>query len=216
MKIETNDISIFDETTFIQHCDILAKKDRHLKGIIDTYNYPPLWKRKHGFETLIHIILEQQVSLASAKAALNRIKEKIGTVTPKKILLLTDAELKACYFSRQKIIYARHLAQAIINKQLNFKKLALAPDDEVRTELKKIKGIGDWTVDVYLMMVLQRTDLFPLGDIALVNSLKEVKSLPKHTSKDGLLLLAEKWKPYRTVAAFMLWHSYLCKRNRKY
>ncbi len=94
--------------------------------------------------------------------------------------------------------------------------MALAPDDEVRTELKKIKGIGDWTVDVYLMMVLQRTDLFPLGDIALVNSLKEVKNLPKHTSKEELLLLAEKWKPHRTIAAFILWHSYLSKRKRKY
>lgn len=209
-------ISIFDETNFKTHCNNLAKVDADLKLIINTHGHPPLWKRKHGFETLIHIILEQQVSLASAKAALNKLKEKIGAVTPQKILLLTDAELKDCYFSRQKIIYARHLAKAIISKQLNLKKLALAADDDIRTELKKIKGIGDWTVDVYLMMVLQRTDLFPLGDIALVNSFKEVKNLPKHTSKEELLLLAEKWKPYRTVAAFILWHSYLCKRNRKY
>ncbi len=214
MRVEKNDIGIFDETTFIQHCDSLAKKDKHLKLIIDTYSYPPLWKRKHGFETLIHIILEQQVSLASAKAALKKLKGKIGAVTPQKVLSLTDAELKACYFSRQKTVYARHLAQAIINKQLNLKKLSLANDDEVRTELKKIKGIGDWTVDVYLMMVLQRCDLFPLGDIALINSVKEVKGLPKHTSKEEILAIADKWKPHRTVAAFILWHSYLCKRRR--
>jgi DNA-3-methyladenine glycosylase II len=213
---EKSEISIFNETNFKNHCNSLAKNNADLKLIIDTHGYPPLWKRKHGFETLIHIILEQQVSLASAKAALNKLKEKIGTVTPQKVLSLTDAELKACYFSRQKIVYARHLAQAINKKQLNIKKLTIAPDDEVRTELKKIKGIGDWTVDVYLMMVLQRTDLFPLGDIALVNSLKETKNLPKHTTKEELLLLAEKWKPYRTVAAFILWHGYLCKRNRKY
>jgi len=209
-------ISLFDATNFKQHCKCLSKKDLHLKSILDTHGHPPLWKRKHGFETLIHIILEQQVSLASAKAALNKLKEKIGTVTPVKVLALTDAELKACYFSRQKIIYARHLAEAIINKQLNLKQLANAPDEVVRTELKKIKGIGDWTVDVYLMMVLQRTDLFPLGDIALVNSLKEVKLLPKHTTKEELLIIADQWKPYRTVAAFILWHSYLCRRNRKY
>lgn len=213
---EKNEISIFDKSNFKKHCNKLAKIDAELQLIIDTHGHPPLWKRKPGFETLIHIILEQQVSLASAKAALNKLKEKIGTVTPQKILLLTDAELKTCYFSRQKIIYARHLATSIINKELDLKKLISSPDDVVRTELKKIKGIGDWTVDVYLMMVLQRTDLFPLGDIALVNSIKEVKNLPKHTSKEELLLVADKWKPHRTIAAFMLWHSYLCKRNRKY
>jgi DNA-3-methyladenine glycosylase II len=210
------EISAFDKTNFKKHCNKLAKTDAELKLIIDTHGHPPLWKRKPGFETLIHIILEQQVSLASAKAALHKLKEKIGSVTPQKILQLTDAELKACYFSRQKIVYARHLASAIISKQLDLKKLITSPDDIVRTELKKIKGIGDWTVDVYLMMVLQRTDLFPLGDIALVNSIKEVKNLPRHTSKEALLLIADKWKPHRTIAAFMLWHSYLCRRNRKY
>jgi DNA-3-methyladenine glycosylase II len=209
-------ISVFDETNFKNHCNKLAKIDAELKAIIDTHGHPPLWKRKQGFETLIHIILEQQVSLASAKAALTKLKEKIGTVTPAKILQLTDAELKACYFSRQKIVYARHLAEAIISKKLSLKKLALATDEVVRTELKKIKGIGDWTVDVYLMMVLQRCNLFPLGDIALVNSMKEVKSLPKHISKEELLMIAENWKPYRTVAAFILWHSYLSRRKRKY
>ena len=218
-KSSSNDaesISTFSENDFKKICSLLSKQDLHLKEIINTYGHPPLWKRKHGFETLIHIILEQQVSLASAKAALNKLKEKIGTVTPQKVLSLTDAELKACYFSRQKIIYARHPAQAIINKELNIKKLATAPDDVVRTELKKIKGIGDWSVDVYLMMVLQRTNLFPLGDIALVNSLKETKNLPKHTTKEEMELIAEKWKPHRTIAAFILWHSYLCKRKRKY
>jgi len=209
-------IIFFDQNNFKKHCNKLAKLDADLKGIIDTHGHPPLWKRKQSFETLIHIILEQQVSLASAKAALNKLKEKIGAVTPAKILQLTDAELKACYFSRQKIVYARHLAQAIINKQLNLKNLSSASDDVVREELKKIKGIGDWTVDVYLMMVLQRSDLFPTGDIALINSIKEVKNLPKHTSKEDILLIAEKWEPYRTVAAFILWHSYLCKRNRMY
>ncbi len=209
-------VNVFDETNFKKHCTKLTKLDVDLKLIIDTHGHPPLWKRKPGFETLIHIILEQQVSLASAKAALNKLKERIGTVTPKKILSLTDAELKACYFSRQKIIYARHLAQAIINKQLNLKKLALSHDDEVREALKRIKGIGDWTVDVYLMMVLQRSDLFPLGDVALINSIKDVKNLPKHMNKDDILLLADKWRPYRTVAAFILWHSYLCRRNRTY
>jgi len=212
----SSSIRSINETNFKTYCRRLCKLDTDLKSIIGQYGHPPLWKRKPGFETLIHIILEQQVSLASAKAALNKLKEKIGAVTPQKILLLTDTELKACYFSRQKIVYARHLADMIVSKQIDLKKLSLAGDEEVRTELKKIKGIGDWTVDVYLMMVLQRSDLFPLGDIALINSIKEVKGLPKHTSKEEILMIAENWRPYRTVAAFILWHSYLCRRNRKY
>jgi DNA-3-methyladenine glycosylase II len=209
-------IHVFNEVNFIPLCDKLALVDPHLKNIIDSFGHPPLWKRKPNFETLVHIILEQQVSLASAKAALNKLKEKIGSVTAANLLSLTDAELKACYFSRQKTGYARSLAQAISSKQLHLKTLAVCPDEEVRAVLKKIKGIGDWTVDVFLMMGLRRTDLFPLGDIALVNSLKEVKGLPKTASREELQLVAAQWKPYRTVAAFLLWHSYLCKRNRKY
>jgi DNA-3-methyladenine glycosylase II len=129
--------------------------------------------------------------------------------------LLTDAELRTCYFSRQKIVYARCLANAIQTKQLSLKKLSQATDDEIRIELKKIKGIGDWTVDVYLMHALQRTDLFPLGDIALVNSLKEIKQLHPHITKEEMLKIAESWRPYRTIAAMILWHAYIQKRGIK-
>jgi DNA-3-methyladenine glycosylase II len=206
----------FTAKNFLQHCRLLAQRDTALATILKQYGPPPMWQRTASFETLIHIILEQQVSLASAKAALEKLKEKVGQVTPQNILLLTDADLKACYFSRQKTLYARHLAQAILCNQLNIELLQNMPNDDVRTELKKIKGIGDWTVDVYLMMVLQRADLFPLGDIALVNSMKAVKQLDKHTSKTELLQLAENWRPYRTVAAYILWHAYLCKRSKQY
>ena len=209
-------INQFDESNFIFYCNHLANKDAGLKKVIDTYSYPPIWKRKQSFETLVHIILEQQVSLASAKAALDKLKEKIKTIAPQKILLLTDAELKTCYFSRQKIVYARHLAAAILSKQLNLKKLAAAPDEKVREALKKIKGIGNWTADVFLMMCLHRCDCFPTGDIALIKSIKETKDLPAHTSIEEILQLVEKWKPYRTVAAFLLWHAYIKKRNLKY
>jgi DNA-3-methyladenine glycosylase II len=209
-------IHFFTEASFITSCKQLAKKDADLASVIKQHGYPPLWKRKASFETLIHIILEQQVSLAAAKAALNKLKERIGRLSPQKLLALTDEELKTCYFSRQKILYARHLSAAIVSKQLKLQQLAQLPDEAIRAELKKIKGIGDWTADVYLMMVLQRADLFPMGDIALVNSLKEVKRLPKHSTKEELLEIAETWRPHRTVAAFILWHSYLCKRKRVY
>ena len=126
---------------------------------------------------------------------------------------LSDAELRACYFSRQKIVYARALATAVKDKKLSLKKLSFADEITVRTELKKIKGIGDWTVDVYLMHALQRTDLFPLGDIALVNSLKEVKQLSHTITKDEMLAIAESWRPYRTIASMILWHAYIQKRG---
>jgi DNA-3-methyladenine glycosylase II len=205
----------FGEHNFRIFCNHLSTKDLHLKWVIDTHGYPPIFSRKANFETLIHIILEQQVSLASAKAAMNKLKEKIGNITPQKIIALTDVELRACYFSRQKIVYARHLAETIIAKKLSLSKINALPDEVIRTELKKIKGIGDWTADVYLMMALQRTDLFPMGDIALVNSIKEVKHLPPCTSKEEILTLAENWRPYRTIAAYILWHAYIKKRNIK-
>ena len=206
---------VFNVDNFYQFCDVLAKKDRDLRTIIKQYGYPPMWTRPATFQTLILFILEQQVSLASAYAAFKKLKEKVGYVTPAKILLLTDAELRSCYFSRQKIIYARELAKAVQSKQLRLNKIAIAHEDEIRLELKKIKGIGDWTVDVYLMHALQRTDLFPLGDIALVNSLKEIKQLHSQTTKEKMLSIAESWRPYRTIASMILWHAYIKKRNIK-
>ena len=203
----------FDAFNFIVLCKKLAKKDKDLRSIINQYGNPPMWTRPATFQTLILTILEQQVSLASAYAAFKKLKEKTGFVTPAKILLLTDAELKACYFSRQKIIYARELAMAVKGRRLILKHLTDKPEEEIRHELKKIKGIGDWTVDVYLMHALQRTDLFPLGDIALVNSLKEVKQLPPDITKEEMLKIAEPWRPYRTIAAMILWHAYIRKRG---
>ena len=205
----------FDELNFTLLCNKLAKKDRELRNIIKQYGYPPMWTRPATFQTLILFILEQQVSLASAYAAFKKLKERIGYVTPSKILSLTDEELRSCYFSRQKIVYARELAKAVQSRQLRLTRLTNAHEDEIRIELKKIKGIGDWTVDVYLMHALQRSDLFPLGDIALVNSLKEIKQLHPHTTKEKMLVIAEPWRPYRTVASMILWHAYIQKRGIK-
>ena len=206
-------ITVFSEKNFHILCDKLAKKDKHLRKIITTHGYPPMWQRKPTFETLVHIILEQQVSLASAKAALVKLREKIGRITPENLLDLTDAEMKSCYFSRQKMIYARQLASVIVNGELSLKKIQKSPDDEIRNELKKIKGIGDWTVDVFLVMALQRTDIFPVGDLAVVQSLKKVKQLPHGVTKEEILLIAESWKPHRSVAAMILWHNYLRQKR---
>ena len=205
----------FDEFNFTSICDKLAKKDKELRNIIRKHGYPPMWTRPASFQTLILTILEQQVSLASAYAAFKKLKEKIGYVTPAKILSLSDEELRSCYFSRQKIVYARELAKAIQSKELRLHRFSKAHEDEIRIELKKIKGIGDWTVDVYLMHALRRTDLFPLGDIALVNSLKEVKQLQAHTTKEKMRKISESWRPYRTIASMILWHAYIQKRGIK-
>jgi DNA-3-methyladenine glycosylase II len=205
----------FNEDNFHQLCDKLFRKDKDLRKIGKEHGYPPMWVRPATFQTLILFILEQQVSLASAYAAFKKLREKIGYVTPAKILSLSDEELRSCYFSRQKIIYARELAEAVQSKQLKLNRFSNAHEDEVRIELKKIKGIGDWTVDVYLMHALQRSDLFPLGDIALVNSLKETKKLHPHTTREDMLAIAELWRPYRTIASMILWHAYIQKRGIK-
>lgn len=210
-----NHIRSFSEKNFSSICKKLARLDSHLEGIILQHGLPPMWVRPNTFQTMVLFILEQQVSLASAYAAFKKLKDKIGYVTPAKILALTDAELRACYFSRQKIIYVRELADAVQKKRISLKQLSLLPDEEVRGQMILLKGIGHWTIDVYLMHALQRTDLFPLGDIALVNSLKEVKQLPKDISKEKMLAIAEPWRPYRTIAAMILWHAYIKKRNIK-
>lgn len=203
----------FDRSNFKLLCDKLARKDPDLKGIIREYGYPPMWTRPATFQTLILTILEQQVSLAAAYAAFKKLREKIGYVTPVKLLALTDEEMRAVYFTRQKTGYARELARAIQSRKLILKQLGSLPDEEVRARLIQLKGIGHWTIDVYLMHAMQRTDLFPLGDIALVNSLKHIKVLPPHTTKEELLMIAEPWRPYRTIAAMMLWHAYIKRKG---
>lgn len=205
----------FDKTNFTSLCDTLTRRDKDLKGIIKTHGYPPMWTRPATFQTLVLTILEQQVSLAAAYAAFEKLREKTGVVTPAKILALTDEEMRACYFTRQKMGYARGLAEAIQSKKLVLKKLHALPDEEIRTQLIQLKGIGHWTIDVFLMHALQRSDLFPLGDIALVNSLKETKKLHPHITKEEMLAIAEPWRPYRTIAAMILWHAYIKKRGIK-
>ena len=205
----------FNNTTFPELCNQLAAIDPDLAMILAKYGYPFFWSRKVCFETLVHIILEQQVSLASAKAALVKLQQKLGAITPEGVVLLTDEDLKACYFSKQKIGYVRGLANAIITKQLSLDALVTMDDDTVRHTLKQLKGIGDWTIDVFLMMALHRCNLFPIGDIALIKSIKEVKQLPPNTTKDDILQLVTAWQPYRTIAAYLLWWFYINKRNIK-
>ena len=202
-------INQFNHTNFHSICDSLGQTDADLASILNAYSYPPLWSRPNSFESLVHIILEQQVSLASALSALNKLRERVQEITPANVLVLTDEEMKACYLSRQKMTYVRYLAEAILSGQINLDAFEQMPDDEVRAQLVSLKGIGNWTVDVYLMFVLKRADIFPVGDLAAVNAFKRVKGLEPATTREELVTLAKAWQPYRTVATMLLWHYYL-------
>jgi DNA-3-methyladenine glycosylase II len=208
-------IQQFNATNFRAICDTLAKSDPELSFILRTHQYPPMWTRPNTFESLVHIILEQQVSLASALSALNKLRVRLNEITPSAFLELSDEELKACYFSRQKTTYVRGLARELVENTLNLRELEELTDDEVRARLIQLKGIGNWTIDVYLMFVLQRTDIFPVGDIAAVNALKRVKQLSKETTREQLIEIAAQWQPYRSIATMLLWHLYLSSPMRK-
>ena len=202
-------ISQFSSTNYQSICDKLASADPDLQKIIATHGYPPFWSRPNSFESLVHIILEQQVSLASALSALNKLQERVQEITPARILLLTDEEMRACYVSRQKNGYIKYMAEAILSGQINLEEFPVMHDDEVRAKLVALKGIGNWTADVYMISALHRADIFPIGDLAAVNALKRVKNLPKETPVDQILEITNQWQPYRTIAAKLLWHYYL-------
>ena len=203
-----------NRSNFHSICAQLALADDDLAAIIQTYGYPPLWERPNTFESLVHIILEQQVSLASALSALNKLRERVQEITPAHILLLTDEEMKACYCSRQKAAYIRYLAEAILSGQISLTEMEQLTDDEVRAKLIALKGIGNWTIDIYLIFVLKRADIFPTGDLAAVNAFKRIKNLPPSITRQELITIAGKWTPYRTIATMLLWHYYLSVRRK--
>lgn len=214
-KEMTDEILTFNTSNFHEMCNFLANCDQDLKSIIENHGYPPMWNRENTFETLVHIILEQQVSLASALAALHKLKEKITEITPEKILSLTDTEMRECYVSRQKNTYIKSLANSILERKINLEKFQKMSDEKIRETLISLKGIGNWTTDIYLMLALRRTDIFPIGDLAVVNALKKIKQLPPKISREEIITISEEWKPLRSIAAMILWHYYLSDSARK-
>jgi len=190
----------------------LAARDEMLAGIHATYGDPPLWRRATGFTTLVHIILEQQVSLKSAKAMLVRLETAIQPFEPSRFLELGDPHLRGLGVTRQKSAYLLDLSAAIVNGDLSFTKLGRMSDDEVRLALTRIKGIGAWSADVYLLMAMRRADIWPAGDLALAVAMKELKGLAARPDYRELERLAEQWRPRRAVAARMLWQYYLGSR----
>jgi DNA-3-methyladenine glycosylase II len=191
--------------------DYLLEKDTIFKSIIEEYGMPTIPKRPQGFETLVLLILEQQVSIDSAKATFLKIKASKKAIAPEILLHVSDEEFRSLGVSRQKTSYIKALAKAILDKELDLETLPAKTAHQVREELIKIKGIGNWTIDIYLMFCLESPDLLPLGDIAVVNTIKELLDIH---DKDAMEIHAKQWSPYRSYATYLLWHHYLKKRNR--
>ena len=189
----------------------LMKTDPVFKLIHKQYGQPPNWSRPAGFVSLCKIILEQQVSLASANAHFKKLSSYLPAFQPEYILRLTDTEMRECQVSRQKMKYLRELSNAILMKSLELDELPGCKVSTIREKLTSIKGIGKWTTDIYLMFCLQEKDVLPLGDIAVIKTIRELWEV---TSTGDIETLAERWTPVRSLASYYLWHYYLCKRNR--
>ena len=191
--------------------EFLTQKDPIFQSIIDKYGFPERPSRPQGFETLVLLLLEQQVSIASAKATFLRLREHVGQFHPSILIAISEEQYRALGVSRQKASYIKALAAAIESQELELEALPHKSAEQVRHELLKIKGIGNWTIDIYLMFCLQAPDLLPLGDVAVVRTIQELWQLER---KEEMEELAMQWSPYRSFATYLLWHYYLNKRNR--
>lgn len=193
--------------------DYLLQKDRIFRQIVEEYGLPEIIpSRPEGFETLVLLILEQQVSIDSAKATFLRIRNAVGEILPQNLVRISEEEFRTYGVSRQKAKYINHLAEAVLQNKIDLTKLSMKSSDEVREDLIQLKGIGNWTIDVYLMFCLQKQDVLPIGDVAIVNTMKELLTFD---DKEQMVEYAKLWSPYRTYASFLLWHYYLQKRGRK-
>jgi DNA-3-methyladenine glycosylase II len=193
----------------------LSARDTDLAMLYTELGKPPMWARNPGFATLIRIILEQQVSLASARAAFERLLASASPLTPESFLALHDAALARIGFSRQKMAYGRRLAQSIAEGRFDLDELDLMDDETAKARLLELKGIGPWTADIYLLMALRRPDAWPGGDLGLILAVQDVKRPPSRPSPETMVAIAESWRPWRAVAARLLWHHYLSRLFNK-
>lgn len=191
----------------------LAGRDKDLAFILERYGPPPLWARKPGFTTLVHIILEQQVSLASAASLFARVRKNTVPFNPSRVIELGEPHLKSLGLTRQKTAYCLALSESLNHKHLRLSQLSRMGDAEARAALMEIKGIGSWSADIYLLMALLRPDVWPENDLALAVAVKELRQLKHKPSRQQLLTIAEAWRPFRSVAARMVWQYYLARRQ---
>jgi DNA-3-methyladenine glycosylase II len=197
------------DRSLAQGARALARADPDLARVIGRHGPPPLWGREPGFATLVQIVLEQQVSLASGRAAFARLERAAGTVTPAHVAATTERRIRAAGITRQKAGYVRGLARSIVSGELDVDAIALLDDDAAHAELVKLKGIGLWSADIYLLMALGRRDVWPRHDLALASAMREVKRLRSLPTPERQLEIAEGWRPWRAGAARLMWHHYL-------
>jgi len=193
----------------VQAARELAARDRDLAGLLERHGPPPLWARRPGFPTLVRIILEQQISLRSARAAYLRLAEGLGAITPASFIAAGRDGLRSLGQTRQKAAYCVGLAQAIANGDLDLSAVARMSDEDAEAALTSVRGIGPWTARIYQLMALRRPDVWPDGDLALLSALREVKGPRANGSSSAVLRTVGRWRPYRAVAARMLWQHYL-------
>jgi len=206
---------VLDQGSFRKAVAGLCEADPDLAAIVERHGVPEFWAREPGFPTLVLLILEQQVSLASARAAYDRLVSRLGELTPRGVLDSTDEELRADGFSRQKNRYARALATAIEDGDLDLDAVTELDDVDVRTALVALPGIGPWTAEVYLLSALRRPDTWPTGDIALQEGARRAKRLDLRPAPLELEAIGEAWRPHRASAARLLWHLYLSENGRR-
>ncbi|SVA95721.1 uncharacterized protein METZ01_LOCUS148575 [marine metagenome] len=187
----------------------LTTRDADLARIVSAYGIPPFHQRDQGFPTLVYIILEQQVSLSSARATYNKLIDLGPDLTPELFLKQDDLALRAIGFSRQKTRYTQHLAQSIVDGELDLDALPGLDDDDTRTALTRIKGIGDWTATIYQMTALRHPDVWPHGDRAIAVAVQQVKGLTTPPGQESLKDIGDGYRPWRSVAARLFWHHYL-------
>jgi len=199
----------FTKKALAEAADSLATRDKDLARILTDNGTPPLWARRPGFATLIRIILEQQVSLASADATYRRLTRNLAPLTSHTILAAGASFLRSLGITRQKATYCINVAEAIRTGQLDLREVGRSDDETAIEKLTCIKGVGPWTAEVYLLMALRRPDIWPTGDIALATAVRSVKGLRERPTPAELDKVADVWRPYRAAAARMLWQYYL-------
>jgi len=203
-------VNTLDHNSLRIRISVLSNMDSDLAKVVEQLGHPPLWSREPGFGTLIHIILEQQVSLASAQSAFDKLNDAAGDeLTPKTFLSFSDSNLKEFGFSRQKAKYGRELSAALANETLSIDTLHRMDDSNARDTLMDIKGIGPWTANIYLLMALLRPDVWPSGDLAVKKAIGDIKDLNETPGTEEADEIALQWKPWRAVATRILWHHYL-------
>lgn len=205
---------LLDELSYSEAARELAARDERIEAVLASHGLPPFWHRPPTFATLVLFIVEQQVSLASAKAVFDRMSEALGVVTAATIAWADPGILRSAGLTRQKLRYITGLAGKVIEGELDLDALAADPDEEVRRQLLTLTGVGPWTADVYLLSALRRPDVWPVGDRALQVGVGDLLQLAEPPTERALEAIGEHWRPYRSVAARLVWHDYLQRRGR--